>query len=109
MTDAKTAQSAVLTDLAAKIKAEHQEVVKATQGVVVHAIAAGEYLFRAKTSLVEHGEWLTWLKVHCELDVRTAQRYMRLAKNKDKPAAFSKNVRLDGFEFVKSLSVIGEG
>jgi hypothetical protein len=60
-----------LADLAARIKAEHEAVIASLKGSVQHAIAAGE-LFEAK------------LTEHCQVTKRTAQRYMRLARNKDK-------------------------
>jgi DUF3102 family protein len=71
-----------LADLAARIKAEHEAVIASLKGSVQHAIAAGE-LFEAKQQL-KHGQWLPWLTEHCQVTERTAQRYMRLARNKDK-------------------------
>jgi len=108
MTETKP-QTALLSDLAAKIKAAHNEVVNATRGVVGHAVACGEHLHRAKNSFAEHGEWLSWLKVHCELEVRTAQRYMRLAKNKDKLEAFSKTSGLTDLNLTKAYQLLANG
>jgi hypothetical protein len=45
-------------------------------------VAAGELLIEAK-ALVGHGQWLPWLREHCDMPERTAQLYMRLANNKD--------------------------
>ena len=44
-------------------------------------MAAGELLIEAK-ALVRHGQWLPWLKDHVEISERTAQIYMRAAKNR---------------------------
>jgi hypothetical protein len=50
---------------------------------VQQAIAAGVALNEAKGKL-PHGEWLSWLKDHCELSERTAHNYMLLAANRHK-------------------------
>jgi hypothetical protein len=42
---------------------------------------AGSRLIEAKT-LVPHGGWLPWLRDNCDISERTAQLYMKLAKNK---------------------------
>lgn len=76
-----------LPDLAARIKAEHE----ATESSVQHAIRAGELLLEAKV-LVKHGEWLPWLKQHCSISERTAQLYMRCAKQKDVIVANTQDV-----------------
>ena len=47
-----------------------------------HAIAAGRLLIRAKET-VGHGKWLSWLVQNCEVEVRTAQLYTRLANKHD--------------------------
>ena len=107
MTDTKpTPTASPLTDLAAKIKAEHQEVVTATNGIVLHAIRAGELLLTAKQSVTEHGEWLKWLKIYCEFEERTAQRYMRLAKNKEELKALSNPTRLSDLSLSKAYRLL---
>ncbi len=70
-----------LPDLAARIRAEHQAVSAALKESVRHAIAAGELLIEAKGQL-GHGRWLPWLQDHCTISERTAQLYMRVAKNR---------------------------
>jgi hypothetical protein len=52
------------------------------------AIRAGEALLEAKDLLNQHGAWLPWLRDNCQISERSAQRYMRLARNKD---ALTKN------------------
>ncbi len=70
-----------LTDLAARIRTEHEAVSVALKDSVRHAIAAGEALIEAKEQL-KHGEWLPWLREHCTISERTAQLYMRCAKGR---------------------------
>jgi hypothetical protein len=70
-----------LPDLAARIRAEHEAVSAALRDSVRHAIAAGELLIEAKGQL-GHGRWLPWLRDHCAISERTAQLYMRVAKNR---------------------------
>lgn len=64
-----------LTDLAARIRVEHEAVGKGLQ----HAVAAGVLLVEAK-SRTAHGEWCAWLEVNCEMSERTARAYMRVAR-----------------------------
>jgi len=70
-----------LPELAARIRAEHRATATALQSSVEHAMTAGDLLLEAK-ALVKHGEWLPWLAAHCEISERTAQLYMRCAKNR---------------------------
>jgi hypothetical protein len=72
-----------LAELAARIRAEHDGAKGAIKRGVEHAIAAGELLIEAKEKL-QHGQWLPWLEEHCGMSERSARRYMRVAKNKDK-------------------------
>lgn len=76
------AQSNSLPDLAARIRAEHAATSVALKSSITHGITAGEMLIEAKAQL-PHGQWLPWLRDHCEISERTAQLYMRLAKNRD--------------------------
>jgi hypothetical protein len=77
--DVSTSNS--LVDLAARIKAEHEAVSAALKESVRHAIVAGELLIEAKGKLA-HGQWLPWIQDHCTISERTAQLYMRVAKNR---------------------------
>jgi DUF3102 family protein len=81
MTETSITTSNSLADLAARIKAEHGAVATALKDSVRHAIAAGELLIEAKAQLA-HGQWLPWLSDHCTISERTAQLYMRVAKNR---------------------------
>jgi hypothetical protein len=79
ITDIEASNS--LTDLAARIVAEHRAVSTALKDSVRHAITAGELLIDAKNQ-VPHGQWLPWLRDHCTISERTAQLYMRCARNR---------------------------
>jgi hypothetical protein len=67
-----------LTDLAARIKAEHSASVLAGRKSLTHAINAGRLLNEAKDQL-KHGQWLPWLREHCGIPERSCHRYMGLA------------------------------
>lgn len=74
LTPAKT-----LPALAEQINTEHRQCEEAIRTAVQHAIYAGELLAEAK-ALCEHGGWLAWLSGNFEGSERTAQAYMRLAR-----------------------------
>ena len=65
--------------LAEEIKLAHLGVRDAARTAAQHAIDAGERLIEAKT-LVAHGQWLPWLKEHCEISERSAQLYMKIVR-----------------------------
>jgi hypothetical protein len=67
-----------LADLAARIKVEHDACTEAEKRGLQHAAAAGKMLIEAKAQL-KHGQWLPWLRDHCSLSERKAQRYMAIA------------------------------
>ncbi len=70
-----------LPDLAARIRAEHTAIHGLLGESIRRAMAAGDLLIEAK-ALVRHGQWLPWLRDHCTISERTAQLYMRVAKNR---------------------------
>jgi Protein of unknown function (DUF3102) len=70
-----------LADLAARIRAFHEATAEGLRRSVEHAMAAGDLLIEAKAQL-KHGQWLPWLRDHCVMSERTAQLYMRCAKNR---------------------------
>src|SRR5258706_3006884 len=76
------AMSNSLADLAARIRAEHEATDAALKSSVEHAMAAGHLLVEAKAQL-KHGQWLPWLTEHCAMSERTAQLYIRIAKNRE--------------------------
>jgi hypothetical protein len=84
MSDVATAVDPLM-ELAKEIYTRHTKIVAAKKNIVAQAIEVGELLNQAK-AMVEHGEWLQWLKDNCLLKERTAERYMHLATNKKKLA-----------------------
>jgi hypothetical protein len=78
----ETETSNSLPDLAARIRAEHEATSDALRSSAEHGMAAGDLLIEAKAK-VPHGQWLPWLKDNCAMSERTAQIYMRLAKNRE--------------------------
>jgi hypothetical protein len=69
-----------LSRLAVTANAEHAAFETTQTAALAHAIAAGEALIEAKCML-GHGEWLPWVEANCDFGERTAQRYMRIARN----------------------------
>ena len=73
--------SVSLDTLAAQIRTEHTAVSTALKDSLTHAMKAGDLLIQAKEK-VPHGGWLPWLSENCSISERTAQLYMRTAKNR---------------------------
>jgi hypothetical protein len=88
--DAIVAGSNSLPELAARIRAEHEATGAALKSSIDHSIAAGALLIEAKAK-VPHGQWLPWLRDNCAISERTAQLYMRLAKNRTEIEASAKS------------------
>ena len=72
----------MLADLARRINAEHEATEAAMQSGLEHAMKAGELLLEAKQA-VQHGDWLPWLKANCSVSERTAQLYMKVARERE--------------------------
>jgi N6-adenosine-specific RNA methylase IME4 len=72
-----------LAEIAARIKLAHQAAATSLKCGIEHAITAGELLIEAKKH-IPHGQWLPWLGEHCGITPRSAQGYMKLARNRDK-------------------------
>jgi hypothetical protein len=70
-----------LPTLASEIRKAHASAGDFQRRSLEQAMKAGEMLLEAK-ALVGHGRWLPWLREHCQLAERTAQLYMKLAKNR---------------------------
>jgi hypothetical protein len=58
----------------------HRRVEAAARDMVQQVLVSGRALIDAK-ALVGHGRWLPWLEQNFEDSQRTAQLYMRLARN----------------------------
>ena len=81
MNDAMTGNNLPALDaLADRINTEHEACRVSMQKGLEHALKAGTLLLEAKVGL-PHGEWLPWLGQNCpDISERTAQNYMRLAR-----------------------------
>jgi protein gp37 len=78
---APVAQDSTLADLASLIRFEHEQFRLAAHKTVEHGFRVGEALLQAKRR-IRHGRWGRWIEEHCDLSERTAQGYMRLARNR---------------------------
>jgi len=62
-----------------KLKRIHREIMTLGRTSLKKAMQAGEILAGVKDSLVDHGEWLSWLEKNVRgIKPRTAQNYMKL-------------------------------
>lgn len=68
-----------LEELAARIQEAHLAVSRASEAVVAFARRAGQLLLKARDR-VPPGSWQAWLEANCDFSVRTAQVYMRVAR-----------------------------
>lgn len=94
-----------MTEMADAIKAEQRAVRIAGKMAIEHAIKAGNLLIDAKKKF-SHGKWIPWLEANCDMAERTAQSYMRLARNWPKLAP-SKALSLADLGLGKILEEIG--
>lgn len=72
-------QGLSLDDLARRINAEHEQCAAAADAALPHVLVAGMLLIEAKKQ-VPVGSWGDWLARHCELALKTAQVYMKVAR-----------------------------
>jgi hypothetical protein len=68
-----------LEALASRINAEHRACEEALKTGLRHALAAGELLLEAK-GRIKHGDWGAWIRDNFEGSERTAQAYMKVAR-----------------------------
>src|SRR3989442_10571671 len=73
-------QAQDLGSLAARANAEHEAAFGRLKDALEHARRAGEALIQAKT-LCKHGEFLQWIEANCHFSRRSAQLYMRVARD----------------------------
>ena len=64
------------------------EIVQLKQDAGNAILAIGDRLIEAKGKL-SHGEWLTWLTEQVDFSERTAQNFMRLAREWSNPQALA--------------------
>jgi hypothetical protein len=94
-----------LAELGKKIKSDHEILANSIAIIVPRAISIGEDLNKAK-ALVGHGGFLKWVKLNCAMTSKTAERYMKLATNKDKlNAKLREQKGEDKFEMLSNLSL----
>ena len=79
MSELRLTDTLDLTTLAAEINAEHRACDEALRKGLNHAVRAGELLIEAK-SHVKRGEWGAWIQDNFEGSARTAQAYMKVAR-----------------------------
>jgi hypothetical protein len=96
---------APLTQLADQINAKHVEAETALRAGLERAREAGLLLIAAKAQLA-HGAWLPWLKANVRFSKRTAQAYVRIAREWDRLAAKSATVALLGYR--EALETLAE-
>ena len=73
-----------LLDLADAFRQEHQACQAGARSAITHAIKAGELLLKAKNAREFGctGGFHEWVKRNCQVSIREAQRYMRLATHR---------------------------
>ena len=81
-----------LDALAHTIRIADLGVDRAVANMVEHALTAGDALIQAKAK-AGHGNWLRYLKEQCDLSEDKAERYMRVARDRDVVEANSAHVR----------------
>lgn len=97
-----------LDALADKINTEHEACRASMQKGLEHALEAGRLLLEAKKGL-PHGEWLPWLKESCpDISERTAQNYMRLAREVPKLEP-GKAQRVADLSYRDAIRVVSQG
>lgn len=98
-----------LPGLAGEVRLAHADASEHLAKGAAACIRAGEALIYAKKMLKEnhgHGNWLDFVTLECSLKERTAQVYMKLAREKEKlepllapnpqsPAFLSQNAALE--------------
>lgn len=91
----------------AEVANSHHDVAAASLRVAAeHARHAGDALIEAK-ALLPHGKWSGWIKAHFRGGMRTAQRYMKIAKNWETIAG--KNVSVTHLSVMQVLSLLDGG
>jgi hypothetical protein len=71
----------VLPELAERINAEHDRCQESAQDTIAHAFEVGRLLVKAKDQ-VPHGQWAGWVAENCSFEMRQAQNYMRIYRNR---------------------------
>ncbi len=75
----KTRCTDSLSAIATEINSVHRDALSFAGSALEAAYRVGNLLREAK-SQIERGEWQRWLLENCDVSIRQAQRYMRVAK-----------------------------
>ena len=102
---AATSNAVDLDQLAQRINDEHEKANAAFEKGLGHALTAGQLLLEAK-SKVKHGEWLDWLRDNCTVSERSAQLYMRTARQR--PALEAKTASLADLSLERAASLLAK-
>src|SRR5690242_671326 len=94
MTGVKGIAALPLADIAARINEAHDRASTSARSTIEAAMEAGRLLIQAKDQ-IDHGDWLPWLKANTSVSERTAQVYMKLARDLPK-SAVTADLTLDG-------------
>lgn len=94
-----------LESIAEEINAAHGMVGSLALSSLDHARQAGLLLIAARKK-IDHGGWLPWLEANTSVPERTAQRYMRIAKNWDKIS--TKSAIMADLGVVEAVRLIGQ-
>jgi hypothetical protein len=97
--------SADLEALAERINAEHEQFGNALRAGLHHALEAGRLLLEAKAGL-PHGAWLPWLRDNCKVPERTAQLYMRLARELPARLGGDESARLADLSITEAVDLL---
>jgi hypothetical protein len=76
----RAASTTPLAKLAAAANREHVKALSTATHAVEHAVRAGELLAKAR-DLCDAGQWTEFIESNFNGSLRTAQKYMRLARN----------------------------
>ena len=97
-----------LERIAAEINEAHAKCERALWDSVQGAIRAGELLEEAKAG-IEHGDWGAWVAEHCQFSLRTAQGYMRVARELPAKLKGGKYATVAHLSLRESLKLLSAG
>jgi len=63
------------------VRSEHTAIKRDIRNVIDRAMKLGDFLIQKKAEL-GHGKFTPWIDTDCDLEMKTAQRYMKLAEGR---------------------------
>ena len=102
-----TSRSTALQPLAARINAAHDNACASVRAGLDYARQAGDALIEVKQRLT-HGAFLPWVAEHTNLGARTAQGYMRLAREWPRLVASEDAQRVADLPLRAALALLAE-